>query len=307
MKRILIEASARPWLLALGVGLASLALSTSATAEPAEPAERAVARAHFDRGLALARERDYARALLEFQRAYEVSPHFSVLYNIARAELALNRRAQALTTLQRYLDEAGDRVEPPRKAEVEALLVRLRSELEAAEQPPPSASEPSATAQPDPTDADAAKSEARQSPRPSAAAPSTGRTQPPVDLFASTPARNSPTPRSDAQRSIAYVLGGAGLVLSGAALGHFLWNRSRYQDWQEQYAAYYDDPTDRRRESANRLSDSISRASVASVALAVGAGLALGTGTVLLLTSAPATADQRAQARPFIQVEGRFE
>ena len=114
-------------------------------------------------------------------------------------------------------------------------------------------------------------------------------------------------PEHPTRRAVGYVLGAAGLALSAAAVSHYLWNRNRYDEWQSRTNAYYMDPTDQRRESANSLARSIPAASAVTVALAVGAGVALGTGAVLLISSSPSSNANGAQARgTFIRVEGAF-
>ena len=90
-------------------------------------------------------------------------------------------------------------------------------------------------------------------------------------------------------RTWGYAIGAAGVVLSGVAIGHYLWNRGRYDDWQQRRDDYYRDPSDQARESANALGRSIPAASVATVVLAVAAGVALGSGTLLVVTASPHT------------------
>src|ERR1051326_374179 len=62
---------------------------------------------HFDRGLELAREEAYEPALIEFQRAYELSHNVEALYNVAQAYIALGRAVAAVDSLTRYLSEGG--------------------------------------------------------------------------------------------------------------------------------------------------------------------------------------------------------
>jgi len=95
----------------------------------------------------------------------------------------------------------------------------------------------------------------------------------------------APATNHSTQKTWGYVVGAAGIALGGAAAAHFLWNRARYEDWQSRYSAYYQDPTEQNRESANALANSVSNASAVTVGLAIGAGVALGTGAVLLFTS----------------------
>ncbi|HEX2673510.1 MAG TPA: tetratricopeptide repeat protein, partial [Polyangiaceae bacterium] len=94
--------------------------SAPASAEPADA--RAEARSHFDQGVGLARRQAYAEALAEFERAYQIFPHFSVQYNIGQALVALGRPTEAIVALTRYLEEGGANIEPARRQEVDAVI-----------------------------------------------------------------------------------------------------------------------------------------------------------------------------------------
>src|SRR5689334_19745800 len=60
------------------------------------------ARAHFERGYALAQQGAFEPAVAEFELAYAASPHFSVLFNLGQAYGASGRAVQAERTLLRY-------------------------------------------------------------------------------------------------------------------------------------------------------------------------------------------------------------
>lgn len=119
------------------LALALSAFSLRAAAQPADtsaaplPAsgdgERKAAREHFARGVSLAKKRDYGPALAEFRLAYAASPHFSVLYNIGQALTLLERPSEAISTLEGYLEQGGDRITPARRREVHETLERLRA------------------------------------------------------------------------------------------------------------------------------------------------------------------------------------
>ena len=87
-----------------------------------------------------------------------------------------------------------------------------------------------------------------------------------------------------------YTLVGAGAVLGGAALGVYLWNKGRYDDWRATYlelqqqqprAPDYHDRTVRN----NDLADSINHASYLTVGLAVAGGAMLAGGVALWLVN----------------------
>src|SRR5512140_2420687 len=95
----------------------------------AQTGTKAEARSHFDRGLGLAKKGDYAAAVVEFNRAYELSPHFAVLYNLGQAYAALGQSAFAVQALRRYLSEGADQVPAQRRNQVEADLARLGRQI----------------------------------------------------------------------------------------------------------------------------------------------------------------------------------
>jgi tetratricopeptide (TPR) repeat protein len=115
---------ARLFACAFAVSLAGLAIDASADdiATAAHDAGK-----HFERGVALYRETDYLAALVEFKRAYALSPNSAVLYNIGEAEYQLQDYANALVTFTRYLTEAppgsSHRVEV--ENDVEVLQARV--------------------------------------------------------------------------------------------------------------------------------------------------------------------------------------
>jgi tetratricopeptide (TPR) repeat protein len=82
---------------------------------------------HFQRGVTLYGEADYRAALVEFRKAYEISPNATVLYNIGQTYYQLQNYAAALTTLERYLSEAGNSAS--HRTEVEQTLDILQARV----------------------------------------------------------------------------------------------------------------------------------------------------------------------------------
>jgi tetratricopeptide (TPR) repeat protein len=292
MKRTRTEGSK---VLACWLVAATLLHATPASAQT--EADRAAARALFDHGLTLAKRGDYAAALDEFRRAYAAVPHYGVLYNIGQSQLALGRGDEALFTFRRYLAEGGGAVEATRRTEVEALVAKLQADAAPsapadprapAIQPPSATPSASSTPPPGPT--------ATEPETPSPVASAAGGTKSPPE------SRDSAKPR----RMVAYVLGGASAVLAGAALGHYFWNRSRYQDWQTARQLYERRPNEYQRASTNDLAESVSRASVVTVALVVGASVTLGSSVVLFVTGQPSAAQSRGPLDGAIGVRGTF-
>jgi hypothetical protein len=95
-----------------------------APGEPSSPVERA--RVHYERGLQLFNEENYDAALFEFERAYELSPSYKILYNMGRIQRQQNNYAAAMRSYARYLSEGGTTVPPERRTEVEREIEILK-------------------------------------------------------------------------------------------------------------------------------------------------------------------------------------
>lgn len=101
----------------------SIALMLSSTAAQAQTAVAdPEARTHFQTALHSAEQGDLAIALSEFERAYAIRPHFSVLYNIGQVRSTLGRPVEAVAAFEQYLADGGKQVPESRRKEVEALL-----------------------------------------------------------------------------------------------------------------------------------------------------------------------------------------
>jgi Tfp pilus assembly protein PilF len=74
------------WLASFVLVTSILSSSTAFAQPPAKPTHEATRDAgkHFQRGVALFNEADYAGALAEFKKAYELAPNPAVLYNIGQ-------------------------------------------------------------------------------------------------------------------------------------------------------------------------------------------------------------------------------
>src|SRR5205814_4501763 len=90
---------------------------------------RDAAAGHFARGIDLARNGGYEAALQEFNAAYDISPQFSVLYNIGQAKMARHRPSDAIEVFARYLSEGEDRIPDSRRQKVQELVASLSSRL----------------------------------------------------------------------------------------------------------------------------------------------------------------------------------
>ena len=95
-------------------------------------------RIHFMAGASDYESGDYEHALLEFQRAYELSQRPALFYNIALSYQQLGDLAHAIEYLDRYLNEVED---IPNRAALERRRENLRRRL-AAQQAAEQTSEP---------------------------------------------------------------------------------------------------------------------------------------------------------------------
>jgi len=108
--------------LVTGAGL----IPARAAAQQSEDSVRE-ASAHFRRGVELYGEADYAGALVEFRRAYALSPSPTALYNAGESQYQLQDYAGALKTFRRYLAEAGPN--EGHRTEVEGHVQVLRTRV----------------------------------------------------------------------------------------------------------------------------------------------------------------------------------
>jgi hypothetical protein len=116
------------WLASFVLVTSILSSSTALAQPPVKPTPEATRDAgkHFQRGVALFNEADYAGALAEFKKAYELAPNPAVLYNIGQTHFQLRSYAAALQTFERYLTEAGPSSEHHAEAEANAETLRAR-------------------------------------------------------------------------------------------------------------------------------------------------------------------------------------
>jgi hypothetical protein len=119
----------------LGVGVLVFATPASAQPSPEEPAVTDAettdsaareAEQHFQRARQLYDEGDFTLSLVEFQRAYELSPNFRVLYNIGQVNIQTYDYAAARLALEAYLRDGGDDVPASLRERAETDLRMLR-------------------------------------------------------------------------------------------------------------------------------------------------------------------------------------
>ena len=80
----------------------------------------------FQRGDERFAQRDYAAALAEYKRAYDLLPEYGVLYNIGATNIKLERWADARRAFSDYIELGGERLPAARVQEVQNYLDILR-------------------------------------------------------------------------------------------------------------------------------------------------------------------------------------
>lgn len=94
----------------------------AADADPSSASAEKVASGHYERGVKLYEAADYALSLAEFERAYELTRNYRILFNIGNVHFQLAAYGRARTAFEQYLREGGDSIAPPRRAQVERDL-----------------------------------------------------------------------------------------------------------------------------------------------------------------------------------------
>ncbi len=90
------------------------------------------ARIHQKEGDKLFKTGEYERAVIEYERSYELNPDFKVLQKVGDAEAALNNNKRAIAAYTRYLEEAGNKIGRGRRKKVQAEIDRMKAEMEQA-------------------------------------------------------------------------------------------------------------------------------------------------------------------------------
>jgi hypothetical protein len=123
------------WVIIAWLALAGAARAQASGTAPDQAHEQAheqarqQAREAFARAIALSDQQRPKEALVELERAYQLSPHYAVLYNLGKTYAALDMPLEAIDALERYLSEGGDRIELARRAQVEALVGHERTRV----------------------------------------------------------------------------------------------------------------------------------------------------------------------------------
>lgn len=86
------------------------------------------AKHHFEQGVALFNDGNYSGALAEFEQADKLKPAPFVRYNIGLTQKALFRYAEAIASVQQYLDGSSE-LAPERRAEAQQIIAEMKALL----------------------------------------------------------------------------------------------------------------------------------------------------------------------------------
>ena len=125
--KILRAFSMRPPMKQIALLLALLGTLASAPIAHAGPKEQA--RKHYDRGVELFDDGQLEGAMIEFQRAYDLTHHYAVLYNLGQVLASLAKPLEAEEAYSRDLTEGGKRIPEARRTEVELELARQKARI----------------------------------------------------------------------------------------------------------------------------------------------------------------------------------
>jgi hypothetical protein len=111
------------------VATAFLAAPESLRAEAAKLSEtdQAKVKEHLDRGQKFYADGAYEASKIEFQRAYDLSGNYKILYNLGLIDANLNDYAGALAMYEKYLALGGKEVSAARVKEADKEIARLRT------------------------------------------------------------------------------------------------------------------------------------------------------------------------------------
>ena len=104
-------------------------LAALAAPQAVRAGEKEEARKHYDRAIELVDDGQLEGAIVEFQRSYDLTHHFAVLYNIGQVFVSLARPVEAVDAYERYLTDGGKKIPAARRAEVEQEIARQRARI----------------------------------------------------------------------------------------------------------------------------------------------------------------------------------
>jgi len=106
-----------------------IVLGALAAPQAARAGAKEEARKHYDRAIELVDDGQLEGAIVEFQRSYDLTHHFAVLYNIGQVFVSLAKPVEAVDAYERYLAEGGKKIPAARRAEVEQEIARQQARI----------------------------------------------------------------------------------------------------------------------------------------------------------------------------------
>jgi hypothetical protein len=115
--------------LILATLVASAPVFSAGVARAGEGGEVDEARTRFQRGVDLYKEGSFDAALAEFTKAYELSPNYRVLYNIAQVQSERHDYVAAVNLFEKYLREGGAEIAVDRRDQVTREITALKGKV----------------------------------------------------------------------------------------------------------------------------------------------------------------------------------
>jgi hypothetical protein len=106
-----------------------IVLGVLAAPQAARAGVKEEARKHYDRAIELVDDGQLEGAVVEFQRSYDLTHHFAVLYNIGQVFVSLAKPVEAVDAYERYLADGGKKIPAARHTEVEQEIARQRARI----------------------------------------------------------------------------------------------------------------------------------------------------------------------------------
>jgi hypothetical protein len=97
--------------------------------QAAQANEKEEARKHYDRAIELVDDGQLEGAIVEFQRSYDLTHHFAVLYNIGQVFVSLAKPVEAVDAYERYLADGAKKIPAVRRTEVEQEIARQKARI----------------------------------------------------------------------------------------------------------------------------------------------------------------------------------
>ncbi|HEY8086532.1 MAG TPA: hypothetical protein VIF09_01765 [Polyangiaceae bacterium] len=110
--------------------LFALGLAIAGEARAADVPITEEARTHFAAGVALLQDPKaprYEDAYREFKAAYAASPSYKILGNLSLCAMKIERDAEAIDAMEKYLKEAGPELSPPERDQAQRDLLTLKA------------------------------------------------------------------------------------------------------------------------------------------------------------------------------------